>query len=312
MALTTNPTGIVLAEVLSHGAENTNEWIERQRIDQALSMITEVVQQHRGIVVSKLDDSILTTFVSADATIKAACAMQEAVLPQDLSGIGGEVTIRTTRAPIQLRVAVNFGKMMVAAGKYAGDAMDLTWLLVKEVEPGRILATEAVVKALRSDSVRQKMKATTACEIPDFGGPVEVYEVDWVSDSPVALKQVESANAAAPAPATVQAASNLYLHYQSTVTEVGPDNQIVTLGRSSENGIVIRSPHVSRKHAQVEYSDGQPELVNLSANGSCVLPDGQNAILCTSRLPLSGSGVIGLGPDMERAGDHLVRYTFDP
>ena len=321
MALPSNTLGILFAEVLTANSDETSlsEWLSRQRVAQALSMITEVVHKHNGIVSKSFGDSVLTTFPNADATLKAACAMHETVLRPNLDGQDGEQTTRSTRMAVQLRVSVNFGKMVVAAGNIAGDAIDLAAMLVQETKPGQILATEALFKSLSNDNLRNLARESNPIEISGFSGPVTIYDVDWLSGATSVPAKTAPPQAIAPPrlqtvdprPDTVnKAPQSLALRYQDVTVEVGPSNPVVTLGRSSGNNLVIKSPHVSRKHAVVEYSAGKPELVNLSPNGSCLKPEGKDVLSCTSRLPLSGNGVIGLGPDLERSGGHVVHYSF--
>lgn len=72
--------------------------------------------------------------------------------------------------------------------------------------------------------------------------------------------------------------------------------QVTTIGRASDNDIVIHEPEVSRHHARIEYRNGYFEIVDLgSTNGTMVnrkrvdrrrLNDGDEVSLGTARLEL--------------------------
>jgi len=104
--------------------------------------------------------------------------------------------------------------------------------------------------------------------------------------------------------------AHLQVTYDGDRIDLHEANHTLTLGRSSDNMVVVKSPHVSRKHARIVFDKGAFYLVNQSANGSCIKRDGENEILCTERHRLEGHGYIGLGPDIARCGGHLIEFKL--
>lgn len=72
--------------------------------------------------------------------------------------------------------------------------------------------------------------------------------------------------------------------------------QVMTIGRSLDNDIVVQEPEVSRYHARIEYVDGHFEIVDLdSTNGTSVngarvsrkrLREGDEIVVATATLEL--------------------------
>ena len=101
---------------------------------------------------------------------------------------------------------------------------------------------------------------------------------------------------------------------------MGP--RALQMGRGDSNDIVIVSLFASRVHARVEARDGQFVLVDLSSNGTFVLPDENQADeesgvqpaeirLRQEELVLVGRGWFGMGRSAAKHGDHSVRYMLE-
>jgi predicted component of type VI protein secretion system len=259
--------------------------------------------------------------------------MQEAMLESE----DFESTQSAAHAQFDLSVALHLGQLVVAAGNISGDVVDEIAMLALESEPGQILATEALVAALRGDSkelvkgVQAQTRTLGAKPMGTFEvsrrpadqGPVEkTLTQQPPTKAPTLPLQAAPAPARTPAPAKVtQAATTpvrtpaaggrtLQLSYEGTHLDLDEASPTLTIGRSPNNGLVVKSPHISRTHAVIEFSEGAFYLVNQSANGSCLKAQGHDEVPCTERLVLEGKGVIGLGPDFTRCGGQLIEYRL--
>ena len=106
----------------------------------------------------------------------------------------------------------------------------------------------------------------------------------------------------------------LKLIYRANLFVVSRARTTLQMGRDDNNDIVVVSLFASRVHARVEARDGQFVLVDLSSNGTFVLPDGRaeedvaERRLRQEEMVLAGRGWLGMGRSASRHGDHSVRF----
>ena len=109
---------------------------------------------------------------------------------------------------------------------------------------------------------------------------------------------------------------SLKLIYRANIFVVDRAHTSLQMGRDDNNGIVVVSLFASRVHARVEARDGQFVLVDLSSNGTFVLPDGQEEEsvaelrLRQEEMILTGRGWLGMCRSASRHGDHSVRFML--
>jgi adenylate cyclase len=117
--------------------------------------------------------------------------------------------------------------------------------------------------------------------------------------------------------------TTLKLIYRANIFVVDRTHPALQMGRGDNNAIVVISLFASRVHARVEARDGQFVLVDLSSNGTFVLPDANQAdsesgaqgeeirLRQGEELVLSGRGWFGMGRSATKHGDHSVRYMLE-
>ena len=109
----------------------------------------------------------------------------------------------------------------------------------------------------------------------------------------------------------------LKLIYRANIFVVNRTHPALQMGRDDSNGIVVVSLFASRVHARVEARDGQFVLVDLSSNGTFVLPDGESDVqaveirLRQEEMVLAGRGWFGMGRSATKHGDHSVRFMLE-
>ena len=109
----------------------------------------------------------------------------------------------------------------------------------------------------------------------------------------------------------------LTLIYRANIFVVNRVRTHLRMGRGDDNDIVVASLFASRLHARVEERDGQYVLIDLSSNGTFVLPDEEpeseaqaaEIRLRQEEMILTGRGWLGLGRSATRHGEHSVRFT---
>ena len=109
---------------------------------------------------------------------------------------------------------------------------------------------------------------------------------------------------------------SLQLIYRANIFVLNRARTSLQMGRDDNNDIVVASLFASRVHARVEARDGQFVLVDLSSNGTFVLPDGEEGVepaeirLRQEEVVLSGRGWLGMGRSAAKHGDHSVRFML--
>ena len=90
------------------------------------------------------------------------------------------------------------------------------------------------------------------------------------------------------------------LKFGDQSVEVGKDRSFINIGRQRHNDLVVDDIRVSRTHARIEYRRGKFILIDQSTNGTYAQDQGgKNIHLRRDETPLSGSGVISLGREMD-------------
>ena len=107
----------------------------------------------------------------------------------------------------------------------------------------------------------------------------------------------------------------LTLIYRANIFVVSRARPSLQMGRDDGNDIVVVSLFASRRHASVQWRDGQFVLTDLSSNGTFVLADEEAGAqpaeirLRQEEAVLTGRGWLGLGRSATTHGGHSVRFT---
>jgi len=164
MAVFTNPLGLLYAEVDSAGSlklagdrvifgahranQAESEWLERQRVSQCLETIAVVVHAHGGVVALKAGDRVFCNLPNAQAAAEAACAIQTQLAERNRGLTAPDGT--PLGSPLELKIALHHGPILVNAGHLGGEALDLLRAVLKQTGSDEILATAPFVSALDS------------------------------------------------------------------------------------------------------------------------------------------------------------------
>lgn len=105
--------------------------------------------------------------------------------------------------------------------------------------------------------------------------------------------------------------ARLMIAYQGKEKEFTPGPHIFTIGRSQDCDIVVSDRLSSRKHAHFVYRKGKFVLIDHSTNGTFVRSNGPTEICLVEQeqLPLTGSGIIGLGKSTYIEKDQLIHFS---
>src|SRR3981189_3680101 len=99
-------------------------------------IIDELIASHRGRIFNTAGDSVVADFASAVDAVQCAVAGQAAIATENTGGTGDE--------PMQFRIGVHVGDVMVDGENLLGDGVNIAARLQTLAEPGRICVSAAV------------------------------------------------------------------------------------------------------------------------------------------------------------------------
>ena len=260
-----------------------------------LTRLTEIAARHEGVLIKTIGDEIMCRFPSADAALRAACAMHE-MLRDDPPPCA---------LPMSVRIGMHYGSVILEAGDVFGDAVNVGARLVDVAKSGQIITTDETVQRLVGDGLRDKARLFDRASLPGRSQEVGIYEVLWEANADVTMIARITSIQRAPL------SSRLRIMYGGGELVQEPTDT-VTIGRDLQCNLVVASELASRQHARIEYSRGKFVLTDQSTNGTFVQIDGSPEVyLRREALPLSGTGAICLGRTCAQETEHLIRFACE-
>ena len=129
-------------------------------------IVKPAIADHNGRIVKLMGDGVLAEFASVVDAVRCAVAVQEAMTAPDDSG----------EPPLEWRIGVNLGDIMVEADDIFGDGVNVAARLQELAEPGGVLISDDAYKQVRNklDIEFENMGAQSLKNIPE---PVTAYRV---------------------------------------------------------------------------------------------------------------------------------------
>lgn len=304
MAGLSNAQGLLFAEISTEEIRvqgppvtTLKGWFGAQQVGQIKSLLTNTVNEQKGVVTHTVGDSILSSFADANAALSAALAIQRRV---------GKAQNPATGMIVRVRIGLAYGPVRVFAGKVSGDSVTAAGILLEKAKPGEILSDQATFDAVGS----VKETRFEACGVIEG---ITAYRVVSLTPLPRPAMDASAADttilpAAKPGPqadttdslpvpvAGTGSSSAISLTFSGVERRFTPADGEIFIGRGKDVHITVPEIHVSRKHAKVVWEPGGiAYLVNLSQNGTCVrFSNTGREHTCMTRMPLQGSGEIAL------------------
>lgn len=262
-----------------------------------LTALSTVANHHGGTVIKTIGDEIMCTFPDGTLALEAAQAMQRAIehLPQ-VSKLG--------LAPLSIRIGFHLGTIVHRESDVFGDAVNVAARMVALAKPRQILTTEPTVSTL-IEGARAMVRCIDRTTVKGKSGEFDIYEVIWDTMEMTFM-------ATRPLTSPLQQA-RLRLWCSGTLIEIDQRRPVASLGRHSDNEIVVPETFASRLHCRVEYRRGKFVLLDQSTNGTYVAVRGRDSVfLHREEMFLEGSGVIGLGREVEPDGEGAIHFICEP
>ncbi len=134
--------------------------------------IDELIASHRGRIFNTAGDSVVADFASAVDAVQCAVAVQAAITTENVGGAVDE--------PMQLRIGVHVGDVMVDGENLLGDGVNIAARLEALAEPGAIC-----VSAAAYGQIGNKLPLTFddlgEQQVKNIAQPIQVYRVRAVN-----------------------------------------------------------------------------------------------------------------------------------
>jgi hypothetical protein len=305
MARLSNAQGLLFAEVSTEEVSvqgppvtTLKGWFGAQQIGQIKSLVTNTVNEQKGVVTHTVGDSILSSFADANSALTAALGIQRRVAKAQNPATG---------MISKVRIGLAYGPVRVFAGKVSGDSVTAAGILLERAQPSEILSDQALldavgsVKELRFEACGL-IEGITAYRVVSVAAPPRPNtEAGTIPSAPAPFPRrsppeadVTGTLAVAP-PAAGTAFGSIVISFAGADRSFTPADGEIFIGRGKDVHIIVPEIHVSRKHARIMWEAGVPYLENLSQNGTCVrLKATGSEHTCMARMPLQGSGEIAL------------------
>ena len=106
------------------------------RLKACRAIIDDLIASHRGRIFNTAGDSVVADFASAVDAVQCAVAVQAAIATENAGGTGDE--------PMQFRIGVHVGDVMVDGNNLLGDGVNIAARLESLAEPGAICVSAVV------------------------------------------------------------------------------------------------------------------------------------------------------------------------
>lgn len=260
--------------------ETLGNSLARQIVVRCLAMMTTRLAAHRGTLIKTIGDEIMCTFPSAEAALRAACDMQEAV---ESGKPGGET-------PVYVRIGFNYGEVIREADDVHGDAVNVAARITQVARARQILATQAAIDVLPSE-LRHKVRHVRRANIKGRQAQLDLFQIGWQADD---REDVRIGSPAHRRPEGLE--ELLVLRHRDQQFTVSDRNATATLGCGAGCAIVINDDFASALHATVVYQLGKFFISDRSADGTFISFSGSDIVhIVGDSTMLRGSGTIILG-----------------
>lgn len=268
----------------------------RRLIASCITMMVREAVERKGTLIKTIGDEIMCTFPDAEAAVRAACAMQNAV----------KNAYAENGRRMHIRVGLHYGNVICEAGDVYGDTVNIAARVSSITRADQIMTTLATVHALPSD-LEEKTRQVLRAELKGKTGHLDIFRVIWEEDD------LESTRIGIPAFRKPQeCAYELALRYRDHTLKINEQRKSAILGRDDTCNIATRTKFASRQHARIDFRFGKLVISDQSTNGTYIrFSDGHIVHLTREDMVLRGSGTISLGQSYSENPTELIEFTVD-
>lgn len=336
-----NPHGQLFIELgLELSVEDTTSgWLGKQQTGQARNTILDLVSEARGVVIESIDDTLHCSFPNSQRSLDAAISIQAHFAPPN-PGV--------KRKGVTVRQAITYGAVTVTEGATSGQILIDGRTLLEHADVGDIVISDAAHDSLESADQqaafgdRETLDGVSAQRINEFslkdgddlsyeefsldshdsgasteGGLAEIdldndAQIGSPSSAPSEARGNDDTTTHVSAEETSLIKARIVLSRNDESWSFDAEQKSAIVGRGSDCDVRVINPHVSRRHAQLRWTETSIVLINLSANGTVVrFDDDESATPHEDPVDLKTSGEIALGHSFDVANAEIIRFRVE-
>lgn len=251
----------------------------------SLARLSGVVTGLGGRIIDSIGDELMCTFDSAQGTVAAAVALQQAA---------------AELADINVRIGLEVGPVVREAGRVFGKTVYTAKRMATLAKARQVLTTAAT--ADRFESAEFPRRFVDRIVLKGDRSATDVLEVIWDHDAATDRR-------VPPEKATLH--GRVWLIRAERELVVDENCPEITIGRGESCDLVVPGKDVSWLHARIRCGKGRPSLTDVSTNGTFVHADGAATSIRIHRdtIPLAGGGRLGLGRPPTPGDDAVVTFA---
>lgn len=274
--------------------DSLGDHLARRLIAQCVATMAGEISAYQGTLVKTIGDEVMCTFPSAEAAMRAACAMQSTV--ESAKYEGGH--------PMHIRIGFNYGEVICEAGDVFGDTVNVAARVAAITRASQIMTTQAVVDTLPPE-LREKTRQIMRAEFKGKQDMLDIFIVIWEMNDMLSTRVGISAFRKSP-----DNIDEMSLHYRDQSLKVNKERRSVILGRGDVCDLVVQNGFASRQHVRIELRFGKFVAVDHSTNGTYIrYSDGNVVRLAREEMILQGAGSISLGLAYSENPGELVEFS---
>jgi class 3 adenylate cyclase len=248
-------------------------------MSRCLELARDAAAAYGGRLVKTIGDEAMLVFPTADQAAAAAAEIQ------------GRMSEAASADNLHLafRIGFHFGFAIERDGDVFGDSVNIAARMVALAKGGQIILSASTAETL-SPYLRGHLRELDTMTVKGKERDIDVMELAWQNSAD--LTEV----VARPS----SRGTALELRHGARTIRLTGDTSVLTLGRDTQNDVVIADRLASRLHARIERRRDKFALIDQSSNGTYVSFDGERELrLHCEELLLRGRGRISFGQPCE-------------
>jgi class 3 adenylate cyclase/tetratricopeptide (TPR) repeat protein len=163
----------MFADIVGYSAQmERDEERSSDDTDRSIRLFRALIADYGGQIVQVYGDGILALFDSAEEALRFSLQVQSEFRDQAVWQDG---------QPIQLRIGVNLGEVMIREGSVRGHCVNVAARVQTLAEPGAVYVT-AAVRAAVGENPALKLEPLGPHTLKNISEPIEVYAVRQVQE----------------------------------------------------------------------------------------------------------------------------------
>jgi len=270
--------------------------VEAKRIVAAcLDVAKTCTTEHQGHTVTELGDEVMTVFVDPGDAASAACAIHAKMAEIEIEGVED--------LDLRMRIGMHYGPIAGHEDDMASETAKIAHWAASNAKPEQTLATAALIDAL--PRIFQAVSRFVDDETWNFVSieHVAVHEIIWDVESVTAYRgEIPTLDS--------QKCVRMKFSWNNHCVTLDADRPVISIGRGSENDLIVRHDMASRQHLSAQFSRGRCTITDNSTNGTVVFSnvDKKRHDIKRESFTLLGSGKIILGHPEEVDEKFAIRY----